>query len=85
MVDDLLELEEDISLLSVVRRILAAPNQEEDWKCTPIFPTIVRCGTEVWMLIIDGGSNMNVVSEASVERLKLPMEPLPKPYKVAWI
>ena len=37
------------------------------------------------MLIIDGGSKMNVVSEATVERLILPIEPHPKPYKVAWI
>nr|POE81613.1 hypothetical protein CFP56_18759 [Quercus suber] len=33
------------------------------------------------MLIIDGDSDMNVVSEATVDRLKLPTEPLPKPYK----
>ena len=85
LADDLLELEEDTSLLSIVRCILAAPNQEEDWKCTSIFPTTVRCGTEVWMLIIDGGSDMNVVSEAIVKRLKLPTEPHPRPYKVAWI
>ena len=37
------------------------------------------------MLIIDGGSKMNVVSEATVERLILPIEPHSKPYKVAWI
>ena len=85
LADDLLELEEGTSLLLVVRRILSAPNQEEDWKCNSIFKTIVRCGTEAWMLIIDGNSDMNVVSEAPVERLKLPTEPHPKPYKVVWI
>ena len=85
LADDLLELEEDMSLLSIVRRILAAPNQEDDWKCTSIFPTMVRCGTEVRILIIDGGSNMNVVSKATIERLKLPTKPHPKSYKVAWI
>ena len=37
------------------------------------------------MLISDGGSDINVVFETTVERLKLPMEPHPKPYKVAWI
>uniref|UniRef100_A0A7N2KQN2 Uncharacterized protein n=1 Tax=Quercus lobata TaxID=97700 RepID=A0A7N2KQN2_QUELO len=85
LANDLLELEEETSLLSVVRRILVAPNQEENWKCTSIFQTIVRRGTKAWMIIIDGGSDMNVVSEATVERLKLPMEPHPKPYNVAWI
>ena len=31
LANDLLELEEDTSLLSVVERILATPKQEEDW------------------------------------------------------
>ncbi len=79
-VDDLQGVEEDTSLLSVVRRVLTAIKQEkEDWKRTSIFQTIVRCGTEARMLIIDGGSCMNVVSEATVKRLKLPMEPHPQP------
>ena len=88
LADDFVELEEDTSLLLVVRRILAAPNQEEDWKCNSIFQTIVRCGTKARMLIIDGDSDMNVVSKATVERLKLSTEPHPKgpkPYKVMWI
>ena len=88
LADDFVELEEDTSLLLVVRHILAAPNQEEDWKCNSIFQTIVRCGTKARMLIIDGDSDMNVVSKATVERLKLSTEPHPKgpkPYKVMWI
>ena len=58
LANDLLELEEETSLLLVVRRILAAPNQEKDWKCNSIFQTTVRCGTKGRMLIIDGDSNM---------------------------
>ena len=85
LADDPLELEEGMSHLLVVGRILATPNQDEDWKHTSKFQTMVRCGIEAWMLIIDGGSDINVVSETTVERLKLPMEPHPKPYKVAWI
>ena len=53
-----LELEEDTSLLLVVRRILVAPNQEKDWKCNSIFQTTVHYGTEGRMLIIDGDSDM---------------------------
>ena len=79
LADDLLELEEDTSLLLVVRRILVAPNQEEDWKCNSIFQITMRCGTEGQMLIIDGDNDMNVVSEATIETLKLPTEPHPKP------
>ena len=82
---DLEEEVEDTSLLSVVRHIRAIPKQEEDWKHTSTFRTIVCCETISQMLIIDGGREMNVVFEANVERLKLPIEPHSKPYKLAWI
>ena len=81
MNDDLEE--EDTSLLSVIRHIRAAPKPEEDWKPTLIFRTIVCCGTEAQMIIIDGGSDIDIVFAATVERLKLPMESHPRPYKVA--
>ena len=69
-----------------MRRILAAPKAEkEDWRQTSIFEMLVRCGNQAKKLIIDGGSCMNVVSSFTVERLKLPIEPHPQPYKVAWI
>ena len=80
-----LEEEEDTSLLLVVGRIQAIPKQEEDWKQTSTFRTIVHCEVESRMLIIDGGSEMSFVSEATVEMLKLPIEPNLRPYKVAWI
>ena len=80
---DLKEDEEDGSLLSILRRMQVIPKQEEDWKCTSIFRTMVLCETKSRMLIIDGGDY--VVFEATVERLKLQIEPHPKPYKVAWI
>jgi hypothetical protein len=84
--DDLEDDEIDSSLISVVRRILAAPKVEkEDWKRTSIFQMLVRCGDQARKLIIDGGSCMNVVSTSTVERLKLPVQPHPQPYKVAWI
>ncbi|KAL4596213.1 hypothetical protein ACB092_12G148200 [Castanea dentata] len=84
--DDLEKDEVDTSLLSVVRRILAAPKVEkEGWRQTSIFQMLVRCGTQAKKLIIDGGSCMNVVSSSTVECLKLPVEPHPQPYKVAWI
>ena len=55
-------VQEDTSLLSVVRHFLTAPKQErEDWKCTSIFQTIVCCGTGALTLIIAGSINMNVV------------------------
>ncbi|XP_058191258.1 uncharacterized protein LOC131308354 [Rhododendron vialii] len=84
--DDLEEEEVDNSLISVVRRILTAPKVEkEDRRHTSIFQMLVRCGNQARKLIIDGGSCMNVVSAATVERLKLPVQPHPHLYKVAWI
>ncbi|KAG5535161.1 hypothetical protein RHGRI_023069 [Rhododendron griersonianum] len=72
--DDLEEEEVDNSLISVVRCILTAPKVEkEDWRRTSIFQMLVRCGNQARKLIIDGGSCMNVVSAATVERLKLPI------------
>ena len=54
--DDLEEDEVDTSLLSVVRRILAAPKVEKkDWRRTLIFHILVRCGNQAKKLIIDGG------------------------------
>ena len=76
----------DISLASIVRCILAAPKvEEEDWRRTSIFQMLVRCGNQAQKLIVDSGSYMNVVSASMVECLKLPVEPHPQPYKVAWI
>ena len=82
---DLEEEEEDTSLFLDVGHIWAIPKHEEDWKQTSTFRTIVHCEAKSWMLIIDGGSEMNVGSEATVEMLKLPIEPHLRPYKVAWI
>ena len=73
-------------LVSVVRRILAALKvDEEDWRRTSMFQMLVRCGNQANKLIIDRGSCMNVVSSSTIERLKLPIESHPQPYKVAWI
>ena len=82
---DLDDEEVDISLTSVVRRILAAPKVEEDWRRTSIFQMLVRCRNQAQKLIIDSGSYKNVVSASTVERLKFPVKPHPQPYKVAWI
>ena len=84
--DDLEEDEEDTSLDSVVRRILAIPKvDEEDWRRTSIFQMLVCCGNQAKKIVIDRGSCMNVVSSSTDERLKLPVESHPQPYKVAWI
>nr|DAD42847.1 TPA_asm: hypothetical protein HUJ06_001077 [Nelumbo nucifera] len=74
-------LDEDINYVSVVWRILTSPKEEikEDWLHTTIFQTIVKSGDKYCNLIIDGGSSMNVISEVTVDRLKL----TPQLYKIA--
>ena len=46
---------------------------------------LLRVDNQPKKLVIDSGSCMNVVPASTVERLKLPIEPHPHPYKVAWI
>ncbi|KAK4568526.1 hypothetical protein RGQ29_004080 [Quercus rubra] len=44
--------EENTSLFSIVRHILAAPKaDEEDWRRTSIFQMLVRCGNQAKKLI----------------------------------
>lgn len=35
-------------------------------------------------MILDGGSSENIISKEAVEKLKLPTEKHPHPYKVTW-
>ena len=54
-------------------------------EATSIFHMLIRWGRQAKKLTINGGTYMNVVSESIVEHLKLPTEPHPRPYKLAWI
>ena len=75
--------------LCVIRRILTGHKMEEiegdEWLQTNIFHTRVEhCGKALNM-IIDNGNGMNVISVEAVQKLKLPTEKHPKPYKVSWV
>ena len=50
-----------------------------------IFHTNVKYGDKSYKLIIDNGSERNVISSRGVVRLGLKTEPIPKPFRVAWI
>ncbi|CAL2249473.1 unnamed protein product [Prunus armeniaca] len=83
--------EEVIDLLPVegecllVRRVITTPKvEEEDWRRHNIFRTRVLCEEKVCNVIFDGGSSENIISKEAVEKLKLPIEKHPNPYKVAW-
>lgn len=75
---DVQETIEGLSFLSL-EIFLTAPKQgsENIWH-TFIFQTTIHCRNEAHKLIIDGDSNMNVVSKATVVRLNLPTEPHPR-------
>ena len=74
-------------LLFLDRRLLVADSKEEneDWNHASIFRSRVNCKGKSCNMIIDGGSAINVISQEAVEKLKLPTETHPRPYKVAWV
>uniref|UniRef100_A0A6V7QW70 Asp_protease_2 domain-containing protein n=1 Tax=Ananas comosus var. bracteatus TaxID=296719 RepID=A0A6V7QW70_ANACO len=63
----------------------AVKEEEEDWRQRSIFQTRVLCGGKVCDLVVDGGSMENVISKDAVEKLKLPVEKHPQPYKIRWL
>ncbi|PON66620.1 hypothetical protein PanWU01x14_108620 [Parasponia andersonii] len=78
------EYEEDneiyyASHVSVMRCILSTPTPTEAWKRTNIFHTSVPLNGDTYKLVIDGGSTMNVVSQAAIARFNLKPEPHPHP------
>ncbi|KAM2088669.1 hypothetical protein ACFX1T_032717 [Malus domestica] len=79
--------EEALQQLSVMRCIYSAstPPPPDSWKRTSIFQTYVPCGTTRCQLVIDGGSTLNVISKAAVDRLHLQAEPHPHPFQVGWV
>ncbi|CAL2248984.1 unnamed protein product [Prunus armeniaca] len=79
--------EEAFHQVSVMRCIYSAstPPPHNSWKHTSIFQTYVPCGTNRCQLVIDGGSTLNVISKAAVDRLHLQAEPHPHPFHVGWV
>ena len=71
----------------VVRRVMmtTVKDEEEDWRRRSIFQTHVVCGGKLCDLVIDGGSMENIISKEAVEKLKLPTNKHPHPYKVGWL
>ncbi|KAK0592515.1 hypothetical protein LWI29_020549 [Acer saccharum] len=76
--------------ICVIQRVLTGHKNKidqvnHDWKRTNIFHTRVVHGNKALNVIIDNGSSMNVVAKEMVERLGLPQETHPTPYRVSWI
>ena len=83
--DDIREDRDDDVCVGVVRCVLSTTVDNDNWKCTSIFQTIIQSGDKKCKLVIDGGSSMNVVSKDAVKLLNLKVEPHPNPFRVTWV
>ena len=81
--DDLHEDCDDDVCVGVVRCVLSTTVDNDNWKRTSIFHSIIHSGDKKCKLVIDGGSSMNVVSKDAVKLLNLKVEPHPNPFRVA--
>ena len=69
--DDLHEDCDDGACVGVVRCELSTIVDNDNWKHTSIFHTIIQSGDKKCKLVVDGGSSMNVVSKDVVKLLNL--------------
>ena len=83
--DDLHEDYDDDACVGVVQCVLSTTVDNDNWKRTSIFHTVIQSGDKKCKLVIDGGSSMNVVSKDAVKLLNLKVEPHPNPFRVAWV
>ncbi|XP_059289964.1 uncharacterized protein LOC132043503, partial [Lycium ferocissimum] len=82
--DDERQLEDNINLACVLRRIMGAMNREELDQRENLFHTRCKIMDKVCFSIIDGGSCTNVVSMTLVDHMKFPTRKHPSPYKLQW-
>ena len=75
---------DDEVCVGVVRCVISTTLDNDNWKRTSIFRTIIQSGDKKCKLVIDG-SSMNVVSKDVVKLLNLKVEPHPNPFRVAWV
>ena len=68
--DDLHEDCDDDACVGVVRCMLSTTVDNDYWKRTSIFHTVIQSGDKKCKLVIDGGSSMNVVSKDAVKIVK---------------
>ena len=73
---------DDEVCVSVVRCVLSTTVDNDNWKRTSIFHTVIQSGDKKYKLVIDGGSSMNVISKDAVKLLNLKVEPHPNPFRV---
>ncbi|KAI4343331.1 hypothetical protein MLD38_027853 [Melastoma candidum] len=81
------EIEEypDEGELLVVRKALSVTPAKEESQRESIFHTRCTVAGKVCLVIVDSGSCTNAVSRTMVEKLKLPIEAHPHPYRLQWL
>ena len=72
-------------MLIVRRSLHTAPVNDNSWLRHNIFHTRCTSHGKVCDIIIDSGSCENVVSNYMVDKLQLPTQPHPHPYKLQWL
>ena len=65
--------------VGVVRCVLSTTIDNDNWKRTSIFHTVIQSGDKKCKLVINGGSSMNVVSKDADKLLNLKVELHPNP------
>ena len=81
--DGLHENCDEDACVGVVRCVLSTTVDNDHWKRTSIFHTVIQSGDKKYKLVIDGSSSMNVISKDAVKLLNLKVEPHPNPFRVA--
>ena len=71
--------------VGVVRCVLSKTIDNDNWKRTNSFHTIIQSGDKKCKLVIDGGRSMNVVSKDAIKLLNMKVELHPNPFKVDWM
>ncbi|XP_031402603.1 uncharacterized protein LOC116212173 [Punica granatum] len=77
--------EDDYEQTYMVRKLMLAPKQEDQSQRNKLFRTRCNIHSCTFNLIIDSGSQENIIGRAVVEKLGLPVEKHPNPYSIGWI
>ena len=72
--DDLHEYCDDDTCVGMVRCVLSTTVDNDNWKRTSIFHTVIHGGDKKCKLVIEGVSSMNVVFKDAVKLLNLKVE-----------
>ncbi|PKI63420.1 hypothetical protein CRG98_016087 [Punica granatum] len=77
--------DDDYEQTYMVRKSMLAPKQEDQSQRNKLFRTRCNIHSLTFNLIIDSGSQENIIGRAVVQKLELPIEKHPNPYSIDWI